>query len=294
MRLLPRHPGYEMTMWADASAAQATVRSVVASIVGESLDVCGSIGTDLEANCPPVRSGGSFVLFAVRWESGEGGAPLGVTVSRRSVLVGRVSGRAIDYQGGILGTSKHGDGGTAAGAIFQVDVESRSPGDAIGEKPSRKMSPKRPPGGGRVISGGVGRCSHSPLFCSRRRGLSPAIKYCICPRVRAAAEQQGTMEPSLRMPTAPTQSRRLFGSTMLCGRPGHSELGKPVAEARAVHVDALRSRRSPVVQRRPWPMGARTWTLGCGRVAVPGRVCRSVTSPVRSRTHPHLVQWRLD
>lgn len=249
-------------MWADASAAQATVRSVVASIVGESLDVCGSIGTDLEANCPPVRSGGSFVLFAVRWESGEGGAPLGVTVSRRSVLVGRVSGRAIDYQGGILGTSKHGDGGTAAGAIFQVDVESRSPGDAIrGETEQKNVTEKAP---GR-------REGH----IWRRRPLQPFPSLLQPPPGPVTRDQILHLPPRARS----SGTARHHGTL-----PPHADCADPISAAVWQH-DAVRAAR-PL---RAGQTGCRGESCACRCTQVPPVPCHPGAAVANGR--PNLDAW---
>lgn len=108
------------------------------------------------------------------------------------------------------------------------------------------------------------RCSHSPPLSSRPAlcDLEPILHP---PRTAPARHRQLCLSHAGE---PPTQSGRLFGSSML-------------AIGRATHGRANRVQRCklcmptlpPPVTRRPQrPMGGRTWPLGCGRVAGLGRL----------------------
>lgn len=131
--------------------------------------------------------------------------------------------------------------------------------------------------------GGIQCCSHSPP--------SPAASLChpepILHPPRRAPHWQGTMGRrflSHAEKPPPIQSGRLFGSSMLATSSA-SQRGGTACKVQAVHAD-------PPVPCKPealWPMGGRTWPLGCGRVAELGllhinHLAKALTSVEQSPT----------
>lgn len=111
-------------------------------------------------------------------------------------------------------------------------------------------------------------CSHSPLLSSRPAFVT-SNQYCIPFPPRTHTGKAPWTDGPFRMPK--NHAPNLNGSLAAACLPSSSTTHRGANRLRRCKL-CMPTLPPPATRRPLWPMGGRTWPLGCGRVAVLGRL----------------------
>lgn len=254
---MPLHPGYVMMVCAEASTAQVRTRSVDENMVNDMVD-CARFGAAMSVRTPnscdrlraaPVRFPlFKFLVFSLVSHQ----IPFRITALRRSRGLCKWRRLGCYRPPNTIAVGERSQS-TSKAVVWAWNWRRIKTGKAR----------KGMLGNGRVISGGIDTVRPVPSSLQPPR---PATTTNIA--LPPAQEQARNHNPNSACRRPPTQSGRAFWQQQACRRAGHSEAVKLVADGELVHADPP----APCHPETLWPMGGRNWPLGCGRVAVLGRL----------------------